>query len=1043
MNIRKTSLVVLTALTLACRSTVAAELVDLRCDYRVNPLAVEQHMPELSWRIATDQEGAAQSAYRIQAATSKDALPNADLWDSSWVDSTETTHIRYQGDQIPETTRVWWRVRVKDETGKFSKWSSPTWFETGLRDESGWNNAHWISCTREVKPQFAPKELMGPWIGIADNTAVTPELMPGFRTEFTLPNTPVVYAGAWWGSTKPATLRCTVNGTDAEYVRKAGAPKFTDFSFHLQPGENRIQVQFTRARFDCAIAFGMQVVLADGTQRIIKSSAKWRMVFGQEDERPVRVVCAYGDKPNGEAEVYSRAPLAATWFKKDFVIDKAVTAARLYICGLGYSEAFLNGKKVGDHVLDPGQTDYEETAHYQAFDVSRQVRMGTNVLAILLGDGWYNQDRGFCTTTLAYGKPGLRTLLTLLFADGSRQLVTSDADWMWKESGTRLSNVYLGDHVDFRQEHDEWQVPGFPSGWQASREVPPLSPRLTAQDFPPIRKIRMIAPVRQWQTGERTWVFDLGQNISGWIRLKFNEPDGTVLRVRCTEMLMPDGTHLANVPTSFWWCHGAPQHHTLLCDGQPRTWEPRFSYHGFRYFEVHGLSHAPRDGDIAGVVIHTDVPVTATFESADPFLDRVFQMGVQTHLNNMHSILEDCPHREKCMWGGDLHSSWSTGFYALDATTFYRQLVNLYYTPPFAPNGLPGRVGVGKRITTHSRADFSWSVSPLFLAWRLYQIDGDLDTTRAHYPRMLHFLQYFENNAPGLIPKQAAHGDHSAPPDIERTEQDKNLIAAMNFFAAAERFGELAEALMRHDDAAWARKLAQRIRTSILAKYYNANQNTFGNGTHDSLALAFGLPERKYRQAVAVSFARIYRDNGGKFDGGFMSYHIYPQLAENGEVDLALNMLRSPDYPGLAWSIANYDATTIWEIFCLDPVLRADRSLNHHAMNHPSAWLITHLAGIQADANRPGFRHIRLVPYTPNHLDWVRATLKTPHGTILSHWEQQDGVVQWKVVIPPNCQATLQIPEPGRDFKINGKPFKRKASKIRRAAGAYSLTWRR
>ncbi len=319
---------------------------------------------------------------------------------------------------------------------------------------------------------------------------------------------------------------------------------------------------------------------------------------------------------------------------------------------------------------------------------------------------------------------------------------------------------------------------------------------------------------------------------------------------------------------------------------------------------------------------------------------------------------------------------------------------------------MPGNVGVGKRISTHF-SDFSWAVSPLFLAWRLYQVNGELETARAHYPRMRSFLRYFETHAPGLIPEEAAHGDHAAPEDIERAPQDKQLIAAMNFFAAAQRFAELAEALDEPEDAAWATELAGRIRNAIRERSFDAEEQTYGNGTHDSLALAFGLPLPEERAAVAESLASVYRNNGKQFDGGFMSYHIYPQLTEHGDVDLALDMLRNPNYPGLAWSIANFDATTIWETFSLDPQLQEDRSLDHHAMNHPSAWLVTHLAGIQAD-----HRQIVLAPHIPHDLDWVQASVKTLHGTVESSWRKKDGAVEWQVVIPANCTADIR-PPPG------------------------------
>ena len=986
--------------------------VDLKCDYRVNPLAVELEHPGFSWTFACDRPGAAQMAYQIQASDSEKTLDDAELWDSGWVESSETTQVLYDGKSVSPTRRVYWRVRVKDEQGGTSDWSAPAWFETGLKTDAEWQGAKWISCTRERTAKMAPEELVGPWIGSEDENG------PGsvtFRYSFEAPDKPVVYAGAWWGTTGSSRNECSVNGQCAGFDSHDKAPQYTDFSFFVHPGKNDIALYFPDSPKNTAITFGMKIVFADGTEQLVRSSEVWNVETGEKaagKKKPagtpcsLQVICDYGKKPLGTADVYSTAPLPVTWYKTDFTLKKRILSARLYLCGLGYSEPYLNGEKVGDHVLDPSQSDYEHEAFYQAFDVTDQLSKGKNALAVLLADGWYNEDRGFCRL-MNYGKPGLRALLKIRLSDGSEQIIVSNEEWQWRESETQLSNLYLGDCVDFRLSNDDWKEDGFSKHWKPVQPVPPLSPKLKAQTVEPIRKGRTVEPTRIWQIGEKTWGVDLGQNISGWVRLKFNEPEGSVVRVRCTEELTPYGDRLDNVPLSFWGCHGAPQNHQLICDGKPHEWEPKFSYHGFRYFEVSGLSQPPQPGDLLGVVVHTDVPVAATFDSSDPLLNRIFQMGLQTHQNNMHSFLEDCPHREKTYWGGDLHASWATGFTAFDSTAFYRHCVNLFYVPPFDRRGIPGNVGVGrKRLAVNICSDFTWPVSPLFIAWRLYEMDGELETTRSNYVPIKNFLQYFETNSPDLIPKDAQYGDHAAPPEIRRADQNRSLIAAMNFYAACDRFSRLAAALGNSNDAEWAKMLAGRIRESVLSKYYDAAKHTFGNGTQDSLALAFNLVEPGERKALAESLADVYRNNGAAFDGGFMSYNIYPQLAENGYVDLALKILRNDKAPGIAWSVRNFDATTIWEMFTRNPDFRRARSHDHHAMNHPTAWMITHLAGIQATHQK-----LVLAPNFPADLDWASASVETHRGTIKSSWKKTDGRIEWNIVVPPNCSAEIRFPE--------------------------------
>ena len=1013
------------------------ETVDLRCDYRVKPLAVDRNDPLLSWRLEGDRQGLAQTAYQIQAATSIDGLDQADLWDSGWIEDSRSVAIEYSGQRPAAKKRVHWRVRIKDDAGTILPWSQPSWFDVGLTRDSDWKGAKWISCGRTLQPDYGPIDAMGDWIAAGQ----TPEQSNTvtYKLKFSLPDKKVVYAGTWWNHVENGSTELTVNGRKGVSGPEGPATIFyKDYSFYLQ-AENEVSIQLTDADAATPVCFGMQVVFADGSQQLIKTSEHWQVQIGDE-RKPAKVVCRYGKQPLGEAKISPRAPLAAAWYKKDFDVSKNVTSARLYVCGLGYNEPYLNGQKVGDEVLAPGQTDYQHFAHYSVFDVRDQIKPGANALSILLGDGWYNNDRTFSHSRLRYGNPGLRAYLDIRYKDGTNQQIVSDENWRWKQSGLTMSSVFLGDYFDYRKWHGPRQQSDKPADWQPVQVVKALSPKLIAQDFPPIRVVQEIEPVKTTQVGEKTWIVDLGQNISGWIGLEFDEPAGTVIRLRCVEMLTEDGQHLDNVPQSFWNCHASPQHHRIIADGKPHKWRPYFSYHGFRYAEIHGLSKAPTPGQIKGLVVNTDTPVTATFESSDPLLDRIFKMGIQTHLNNMHSILEDCPHREKCLWGGDAHSSWATGFYALDSASFYRQQVRLFLTPPFDPKGIPGRIGVGKRATNKT-LDFTWSVSPLFLAWRNYQLNGDLQTADDFYDVMKRFLRYFEKKSPDLIPHIYRYGDHAAPIGISRAPQDPQLIAAFNFYAAAERFADFADALDKTDDATWSRDLADRIRASIRKKYYDSKLKTFGNGTHDSLALAFGIVDPAEQKAVAASLAKVYQENGKKFDGGFMSYFIYPQLTKYGYVDLALEMLRNPDYPGIAQSIRDYDATTIFERFNNQGRNQQMRqSLDHHAMNHPTAWMLNDLAGIRYQPNQPGGQRLVLAPSIPTDLQRVAASLKTAYGTIVSKWQQSDGEVTWSINIPPNCIAKTRPPRGIENLSIDGKAAESNES-FNLKAGRYELKW--
>lgn len=1021
----------------------AGQLVDLRCDGQMTPLAVDQPEPLLSWRLDSDQKKVVQTAYQIQAATTTNGFDSPDLWDSGWVASGKSHAIAYQGKKALAKQRVYWRVRTKNEDGQALSWSDPSWFDAGLLSDRDWQKAEWISCTRKQQDEYGPADVMGDWI-VASNEDEKQKTLT-YSLDFELPKKHVVYAGAWWNHVDEGSTELKINGTRG-LSGPEGPPTvhYKDFSFQMKT-ENEVSITLTDALTSTPVSFGVQIVFADGTEKIIQTNAQWRVETEKtqsgETQSTAKVVCRYGQSPLGQAKVSPRQPLPATWYKKDFGIDKKIESAKLYLCGLGYHEPYLNGAKVGDHVLDPGQTDYGQFAHYQTFDVTGELKQGDNTLSILLGDGWYNNNRMFSHDRFRYGNPGLRALVDVTYVDGSRDSVVSDDGWHWKPSGLTESSVFRGDYMDYRKWDDQWMHLGTPDGWKPARQIKPLSPKLIAQDFPPIRVVKEMEPIQTRQIGKKTWLVDLGENISGWIGLEFDESAGTEIRIRCSEMLDADEALLDNVPRSFWNCHAAPQHHRIIADGKPHRWRPYFSYHGFRFAEISGLSKPPTAGQIKGLVVHTDTPVIATFESSDPLLDRIFKMGIRTHLNNMHSILEDCPHREKCLWGGDAHSSWATGLYALDAGSFYRQQTRLFYTPPIDPLGIPGRIGVGKR-STNKTLDFTWSVSPLFTAWRHYQLSGDLQSARDHYQDMLDFLRYFESESEDLLPTIHRYGDHAPPEGIPRTPADPKLIASLNFYAAADRFADFANDLGKKDDARWSRDLAKRIAKSINEQYFDVKNNTYGNGTHDSLALAFGMVDPALRTKVAASLAKVYQDNGKKFDGGFMSYNIYPELTKYGYVDLALDMLRNANYPGIAQSIRDYDATTIFERFREDSRTRQmNSSLDHHAMNHPTAWMLNDIAGIRSRPDKTGMQHLLLAPHFPSGLDRAKGTLETTYGTVVSDWEKEDGSVVWNIEVPPNSFAKLSLPENISDLTIDGEVPKRVSSTFEFLSGTYRLQW--
>ena len=962
----------------ASAALAALQPVELLTDYRVNPLGIDT-APRLFWRADADgRQGAAQTSYQIQAAAQADGFDGELLWDSGKVESAESTRIAYGGPKPASRQRVWWRVKLWDESGAAGDWSQPAWFETGLLDPADWRDAPWIGCgRRHDAPSHVPAEEVGPWIKGPDGAEVR-----DFTYEFDLPNKPVVSAILWWGNNPRVEME--LNDISMVRTRRTASANFVDLAFHLKPGErNVIRLAPKKPIRNLAITAGLHIVYGDGTEQRMVSGTDWKLTVAGRPRRPLAATIAgpYGKPPHGKALHQPKTDLPPVWLRTGVKVGESLSRARLYLCALGSGIPHINGERLDDAFFSPPQSDYEDFSYYTTHDITTRLKAGENSLAVLLDPGWFHQVGGF-GSLFSYGHPGLRAVVALDYADGRTEWVTSNADWQWKQSGFLSANIYTGEKIDYRFDHEEWKNANGGAGWQPVRAMEPLSPRLRAMEVEPVRPKQQLKPVKTWQTGDKTWMVDFGEVLHGVVNLAFDEPAGTIIRIRYYEHAEPG--KMGNVPGSHWWCHGAPQNDILISDGRKRTFQQQFSTKSFRYAEITGLSREPAPGDFTAWRVHSDVKTLFDFESSDQLLNRLFANGIRTHENYLNHMFGDLP-RERCLWGAESIYSWGSAFNGADAAANHRLMARLWLTGRMTPDGVPGNIGVGQRLSTVTNS-FIWTVTPLFIASKLHEQYGDLDLAGEFYDKMQHVLDWAARTSKDGTFPQYALSDHAPPSGVPRTPVQGDLINAMAFFDAQRYFARMAESLDKAQDAAEARAYADVIRKGILTRY-DAEKHTFGNGTQDSLALAYGIftDDPAEEKALAESMVGYYRTNGHKFDGGFMTYELYPMLTEHGYVDDALTMLLNSDYPGPAGSVVHYDATTYWERYLLDKKEQLDRGLNFVAFAHPTDWMVRYLAGIRLDPSVPGGRRLILEPHVPSkRLDHVKASQETQHGTIRS-----------------------------------------------------------
>lgn len=959
---------------------------------------------------AGNRAEAMQTAYQVQVATSIAGFTSNNLlWDSKKVQSSLATQIKYAGVNLKSSQRVYWRVKLWDEANKELAWSKPTWFETGLLAVADWENSVWIGSQQNMdEPEMAPSYLMGAWIAGEPNA-----LSKNFYIDFEIPNKQVQRALLYIGLSKDIKkANVIINGETKNAERFPDqAEGALDIAFQLKPGlSNRIEINYRRTTLSTALTAGVKIIFADGTEKIIQSGKDWKVKNTNPDSKINKVTIAdvYGGIKHGNAQIFKRKILPPAWFRKGVPVKKGLVSAKMYLSALGQGLAYVNGKPVDKVYYSSPQSDYETFGYYTAHDITGLLKTGNNALSVLLDGGWFDQVGGF-NVIFSYGRPGIKAIVKLKYADGSTQSIVSDASWQWKEGEIQSSNVYLGERIDYRKGHQEWQSSTENKGWKFAQLIPLCTPLLVAMNVNPVKADGEIEPIKIWKRGSQTWLYDFGEVKHGVVRLKFNEAKGQTIRIRYSEYA-EDG-QIWNAPLSNWWCHRQIQNDELIADGKPHTYQSFFATKSFRYIEVSGVTKAPTANDIQLIPVHTQAEVLAKFTSSDAMLNRLFENGMRTFQNYMNHVTGDMP-RERCLWGAESIYSAIPATYCFDFTTNNRLMNTLWWTGPKTPNGTPGNIGVGKRLSTYTQS-FIWSATPVFSTAQLNDFYGDTEPLNLYYDEVKKFLRYHEKTAKdGVVPFPNLLTDHAAQQGVPRNPVNNELICMMVFYKTEKLLEKMATDLGKTEDANHAKNYAIKIQEAILKQYDEVN-HTFGNGTHNSLALAYGIIDDETEQkALAKSLVGYYKANGHKFDGGFMSYEIYTMLSKFGYVDDAYDMLVNTNYSGPASSIKTYDATTFWEAYPQDKHLQIARGLNFIAFAHSIGWMMTDLAGIRYDEDNPNGKKILLEPKIPKSgkLKNIEASLKTPTGLVNSEWKLEGEQVEWIFTIPANATAEVTIP---------------------------------
>ncbi|MRG44143.1 Bacterial alpha-L-rhamnosidase [Chitinophaga sp. SYP-B3965] len=853
MGLRKTICLALLCFTHYAQAAPVLKPAKLTCEYLENPRGIATAKPRFSWILTGDGHDQWQSAYEIVVT---DPAKNI-VWQTGKVNTAQNLHVEYAGKPLLPFSRYTWQVKVYDQHGRASSWSTPQWFETASAD--------WAAL----------------WIG-------------------------------------------------------------------------------------------------DGSRQFEKDED-----FYQEDPMPL--------------------------FRKSFETKKKIASARLYISGLGYYEAYLNGQKIGDHVLDPGLTAYSKQVLYTVYDITPQVRNGVNAASIMLGNGWYNTlplrfwGSKNMRAALTTGRPCVKALIRITYADGTTSLVPTDETWQTAPGPVVRNSIFLGEHYDARLEAPQ-------TGWKQAVKVQGPTGILTPQMQPPIRVTKVVKPVSINEIKPGVFILDMGQNFAGVVRLKVKGPAGTKVSIRYGEDKYPDGslnvmTAVAGQIKKSNGGPGAPpiawqeDSYTLKGKGL-ETWAPRFTFHGFRFIEVTGWPGKPTLQDIEGLRMNSDLQKNGTFSSSNSMFSKLDETIQWTFLSNVFSVESDCPAREKLQYGGDILCVAETYMYNYDMPQFYaktirdlandqRPLGGITETAPY--------VGIADKGPGDGSGPMGWQAAYPYLIKKMYEYYGDKRIIEENYEAVARLIAFLEASAENNLSDKDL-GDHEA-----LDGRSAPLTASAFYLMQVRAMAEFAEVLHKEEDKAKYTALAETIRKAIVQKFYV--NGAFENATQTAQIVGLWSNLIKDTQKAADTLNAVFAKHNWHLSTGiFGTKMLFDVLRESDQNDIAYRIADQRSFPGWGYMLDS-GATTLWETWAA--------SDNTYSKNHPmfgsiGEWFYRSLLGINPAA--PGFKKIIIKPQPAGDLTFAKGSYNSPYGPISSDWKITNGKFSLKVNIPANTSAEVWVP---------------------------------
>lgn len=703
----------------------------------------------------------------------------------------------------------------------------------------------------------------------------------------------------------------------------------------------------------------------------------------------------------------------AVHLRRAFELEARPVRSTAYVSARGVYELRVNGERVGDAELPPGWTDYHRRIHYQTYDVSDLVLKGENVVGAVLGDGWWCGYIGFDSRRHAqhYGDaPAFIAQLVFDLPDGSRRIVGTDGSWRETDGAVCYSDLLMGEYVDARLELDGWDLPGYDdSVWAPVRVTATDTGVLHAASDQPVRIIDELPAVSVEPRDDGSTIVDLGQNMVGRVRLTVRGASaGQRIRLRFGEMLTSDGSlYVDNLRTAEATDIYIARGHEI------EVFEPRFTFHGFRYVEVTGYPGILDSGDIVGRVLSNNTPEIGAFRCSDDLTNKLMSNIVWSQRGNFLGVPTDCPQRdERLGWMADAQIFLPSAMRFADVSAFMmrwlRDIVDSQHADGAFPDVVPEVCMTGPGAP-------AWGDAGVIIPWLVYREYGDRRILERSFDSMRKWVDYVHRHNPHLVWRNRTGRHYGDWLQVE-VETSRDVLATAYFARSAGLVAQAAETLGHADLARAYAELHNRIREAFVHAFVDED-GTVESDTQTAylLALAFDLLPTERRASAARHLVKHIESRGNLLTTGFVGVALLcPTLCAIGRPDLAYELLHQEDYPSWNYSIL-HGATTIWERWDGWTPERgfqsaAMNSFNHYSLGSIGDWLYGYVGGIRQADDSVAWHKVVIQPIPGGRLKWAEARQETPRGLITTAWRCLEDTFNLDVTLPPGCEAVVRVP---------------------------------